>query len=65
MIQKTLTKKSSRSEGKSLSMLAEVKFCILENNSVSNCIYYRAMFLVFYFLHFPCKLDLGEVTNWN
>ena len=54
---KNLDKNSARSEGKTLSVLAKVKFCILEN-VMSNCIYDRAMFLVFDFLHFPCKLRL-------
>ena len=38
-----------------------------KHSSVSNCIYHSAMFLVFKFLHFPCKLrlllNLGEVTH--
>ena len=38
---KNLDKKSARSEGKSLNLLAKVKFCILENSSMSNCIYHR------------------------
>ena len=64
---KNLDKKFARSEGKSLNMHAKIRFCNLEK--MSNCIYHRAMFLDFEFLHYSCKLrlfpDVNEVTNWN
>ena len=56
--------------GIKMSLLAKVKFCILENSSMSNLIYHRAIFLVIEFVHFlqlrlNDKLELRDLIKYQ